>query len=111
MTLTLSEAGQNVVAGTFGRAMKRAGEALGSMSGQIIDVQTPVLRRCTAADVLAMAGGAESVVLAVYVGITGSLQGHALLLFAPPTPTAWPRSFWPACSAPASCRSSRRPIR
>ena len=83
MTLTLSEAGQNVVAGTFGRAMKRAGEALGSMSGQIIDVQTPVLRRCTAADVLAMAGGAESVVLAVYVGITGSLQGHALLLFAP----------------------------
>jgi hypothetical protein len=29
MTLTLSEAGQNVVAGTFGQAMKRAGEALG----------------------------------------------------------------------------------
>ena len=83
MTLTLSEAGQNVVAGTFGRAMKRAGEALGSMSGQIIEVQTPMLRRCTAADVLPMAGGPESVVLAVYVGIFGSLQGHALLLFSP----------------------------
>jgi hypothetical protein len=83
MTLTLSEAGQNVVAGTFGKAMKRAGEALGSMSGQVIEVQTPMLKRCSAADVLAMAGGPESVVLAVYVGINGSLEGHALLLFSP----------------------------
>ena len=83
MTLTLSEAGQNAVAGTFGRAMKRAGEALGSMSGQVIEVQTPMVRRCTAAAVLAMAGGPESVILAVYVGIFGSLQGHALLLFSP----------------------------
>jgi chemotaxis protein CheC len=83
MTLTLSEAGQNVVAGTFGRAMKRAGEALGSMSGQVIEVQTPVLQRCSAADVLAMAGGPEAIILAVYVGIVGSLQGHALLLFSP----------------------------
>lgn len=83
MTLTISEAGQSVVAGTFGRAMKKAGEALGSMSGQVIEVQTPAVRRCTAAEVLAMAGGAESIVLAVYVGILGSLQGHALLLFSP----------------------------
>ena len=83
MTLTLSEAGQNVVAGTFGRAMKRAGEALGSMSGQVIEVQTPMVQRCSASDVMVMAGGPESVVLAVYVGITGSLQGHALLLFSP----------------------------
>ena len=84
MTMTLSDAGENVVAGTFARAMKRAGEALGSMSGQVIDVQTPLMKRCSAADVLEMAGGAESVVLAIYLGITGSLQGHALLLFAPP---------------------------
>ncbi len=83
MALTLSEAGQNVVAGTFRRAMKRAGEALGSMSGQVIDVQTPMLQRCSAGDVLTLAGGPESVVLAVYVGIFGSLEGHALLLFAP----------------------------
>ena len=83
MTLTISEAGQNVVAGTFRKAMKRAGEALGSMSGQVIEVETPMLRRCSASDVLAMAGGPESIVLAVYVGINGSLQGHALLLFSP----------------------------
>jgi chemotaxis protein CheC len=83
MTLTLSEAGQHAVAGTFGRAMKRAGEALGAMSGQVIEVETPLLRRCSAADILAMAGGPESVVLAVYVGIFGSLEGHSLLLFSP----------------------------
>ena len=63
--------------------MKRAGEALGSMSGQVIEVQTPQLRRCSASDVLTMAGGPESIVLAVYVSIHGSLQGHALLLFSP----------------------------
>lgn len=83
VAMTLSEAGQTVVAGTFGRAMKRAGEALGAMSGQIIEVQTPMIRRCTAQEVLAMAGGPESPVLAVYVAITGSMHGHALLFFAP----------------------------
>jgi chemotaxis protein CheC len=83
MTLTLSEAGQKVVARSFSEAMKRAGEALGSMSGQVVEVSTPDVKRCSAGDVLAMAGGAESVVLAVYVGIKGSLQGHALLLFSP----------------------------
>ena len=81
--LALSEAGETVVAGTFSRAMKRAGEAMGSMSGQIIEVQTPILRRCTAAEVLAIAGGPDALVLAVYVGIKGSLSGHSLLLFSP----------------------------
>jgi chemotaxis protein CheC len=82
-TLSLTNAGETVVAKTFSRAMQRAGEALGSMSGQVIDVKTPLLRRCTAADVLAMAGGPEAVIVAVYVGIKGSLEGHALLLFSP----------------------------
>jgi chemotaxis protein CheC len=82
-SLALSEAGQSVVAESFSRAMKRAGEAMGSMSGQVIEVQTPMLRRCSAADVLAMAGGADAVVLAVYLGINGSLRGHSLLLFSP----------------------------
>ncbi|MGZ6265417.1 MAG: hypothetical protein ACXWN4_00735, partial [Candidatus Limnocylindrales bacterium] len=54
------------------------------MSGNVIDVKTPMLRRCTAAAVLEMAGGPETVIVAVYVGIKGSLQGHALLLFSPP---------------------------
>ena len=55
--LVLSKAGETVVAETFSRAMRRAGEAMGSMSGQVIEVQTPMLRRCSAADVMALAGG------------------------------------------------------
>jgi chemotaxis protein CheC len=83
MTLTLTEVGQHAVAGTFGKAMARAGEALGAMSGQAIEVNAPLLRWRTAEEVLAMAGGPEAVVLAVYVGIVGSLEGHALLLLSP----------------------------
>jgi chemotaxis protein CheC len=83
MTLSLSEAGQNVVAGTFRRAMKRAGEVLGSMSGNVIEIEAPLIQRCSVNEVLTMAGGAESVVLAVYVGIYGSIEGHAVLLFSP----------------------------
>jgi len=82
-TIALSEAGETVVAGTFSRAMKRAGEAMGAMSGQVIEVQTPILRRCTAAEVMTIAGGPEALVLAVYVGIRGSLSGHSLLIFSP----------------------------
>jgi chemotaxis protein CheC len=82
-TATMSVEAQDAVAAAFARAMRRAGDALGAMSGQIIEVQTPELRRCTAADVMDMAGGPEAVVLAVYVGISGPLSGHALLLFSP----------------------------
>jgi chemotaxis protein CheC len=82
--LALSEAGQTVVAGTFSRAMQRAGEALGAMSGQLIQVQTPMLVRCSPGEVLAIAGGPDALVLAIYVGIHGSLSGHSLLLFGPP---------------------------
>jgi chemotaxis protein CheC len=79
----LSQAGQSVVAETFSRAMKRAGEAMGAMSGQRVEVETPVLSRCTATDVLTMAGGPEAVIVAIYVTITGSLKGHAVLFFSP----------------------------
>ncbi len=81
--LALSEVGERVVASTFSRAMQRAGEALGAMSGQIIEVSTPQMQRCSAEEVLSLVGGADAVILTVYVGITGSLQGHALLLFGP----------------------------
>lgn len=81
--IALTEAGETVVARTFSRAMQHAGEALGAMSGHVIDVRTPMLRRCSASAVLTMAGGAEAIVVAVYVGIKGSLEGHALLLFSP----------------------------
>ncbi len=82
-TLALSPVGESVLSATFSRAMLRAGDALGGMSGQAIRVDVPEVRRCTPDELLEMAGGPGSIVFAVYVGITGSLRGHGLLLLPP----------------------------
>lgn len=82
-SLALTDLGQTVVTATFERAMTRAGQALGAMSGEIITASAPDVERASAADVLALAGGPEQIVVAVYVAITGSLQGHALLMLPP----------------------------
>jgi chemotaxis protein CheC len=79
-TLALSPVGESVLTATFSRAMLRAGDALGAMSGQAIRVDVPEVRRCTPDELLEMAGGPGSIAFAVYLGITGSLSGHALLL-------------------------------
>ncbi len=83
MSTPLTAVAESVLSSTFARAMTRAGEALGTMSGHQISVSAPSIRRCSAAEVIEMAGGAESVVVGVYVGITGSLTGHAVLLLPP----------------------------
>lgn len=83
MAVTLPGPGRDSVTGTFGQAMTHAADALAAMSGRPIEVSAPQIRRCTAAEVLGMAGGPESVVVAVYVGITGPVEGHAFLLLAP----------------------------
>jgi chemotaxis protein CheC len=83
MSTPLTPVAESVLSSTFARAMTRAGEALGTMSGHQIRVTAPSIRRCSAAEVIEMAGGAESVVVGVYVGITGSLSGHAVLLLPP----------------------------
>lgn len=80
---TLDPAAESVLKTTFSRAMVRAGEALGEMSGHEIAVDAPDVRRCTAADVITLAGGPSAVVVGVYVGIMGSLSGHALLILPP----------------------------
>ncbi len=83
MSTPLTPVAESILSSTFARAMTRAGEALGTMSGHQISVTAPSIRRCTPAEVIEMAGGAESVVVGVYVGITGSLTGHAVLLLPP----------------------------
>jgi chemotaxis protein CheC len=67
----------------FTDALIRAGEALGQMSGQPIRVDPPELRRHTATELLSIAGGPESIVVVVYVAISGPLSGHALLMLEP----------------------------
>jgi len=67
----------------FADALIRAGDALGQMSGQAIRVDAPELRRHTASELLSIAGGPESIVVVVYVAISGPLSGHALLMLEP----------------------------
>jgi chemotaxis protein CheC len=81
--MLLSPTAETVLAHTFARAMVRAGEALGTMSGHELAVSAPDVRFCRAQDVVQMAGGPDTIVVAIYLGITGSLQGHAILLLPP----------------------------
>ncbi len=83
MSLTLTPTAETVLAHTFARAMARAGAALGQMSGHVISVAAPEVQRCSPSDVIDMAGGPETVVVGVYVGICGALSGHALLMLPP----------------------------
>lgn len=80
MTTTDSLVGEALLAALFGRAMRKAGDALAEMSGHAITVESPAVRRCDAADVIGFAGGPDAVVVGVYLGITGSVTGHSLLM-------------------------------
>jgi chemotaxis protein CheC len=78
-----SDLWQATLATVFSNALARAGEALVVMSGHDVAVKPADLRLCRAADVIDDAGGPDAVVAGVYVGITGALRGHALLLLPP----------------------------
>jgi chemotaxis protein CheC len=68
---------------TFERAMGAAGRALADMSGQEIQVVATEVTRTTSLHVTESAGGAGTLVVGVYLGITGSLTGHAMLVLRP----------------------------
>lgn len=68
---------------TFERAMGAAGRALADMSGHAIQVVATEVVRTAAHRVVDTAGGAGTVVVGIYLGITGSLDGHALLVLQP----------------------------
>jgi chemotaxis protein CheC len=68
---------------TFERAMAAAGRALADMSGQEIQVVATEVTRTTSVRIIESAGGAETLVVGVYLGITGSLSGHAMLVLKP----------------------------
>jgi len=74
---------ERALAGAFAAAMLHAGEALAEMSGHGVTIVSPCVKRCSASAVLEMAGGAEQIVVAVYIGIQGPLSGHALLMLPP----------------------------
>jgi len=80
---TTSPAASQALERTFERAMGAAGRALAEMSGHAIEVVATEVAHTSPRNVVDAAGGAGTVVVGIYVGITGSVDGHALLILHP----------------------------
>lgn len=59
----------------------RAGRGLSGLMGQEIAIHVPSVRMGTKADACDAVGGEESVVLGAYLGISGDITGHVMLIF------------------------------
>lgn len=59
----------------------RAGRGLTGLVGQEVTIHVPSVRAGTRRDACDAVGGAESVVLGAYLGMTGDITGHVMLLF------------------------------
>ena len=64
----------------FVDGLEGAAASCGVMSGGRLRVTSTEVRKLSATDVLISAGGAEIAVAAVYVGFSGQLSGHAVLM-------------------------------
>jgi chemotaxis protein CheC len=64
----------------FGEGLLLAATSCDQMSSGRLRVTSSEVRRLTVGDVLLSAGGAEVPVAAVYVGFSGRLDGHAVLM-------------------------------
>jgi chemotaxis protein CheC len=68
----------------FAAGLRGAAARCAAMSGGRLHVASSEVRRLTPAEVLTSAGGGpEEAVVATYVGFSGRLDGHAVLLLAP----------------------------
>ena len=74
---------ERLVASVFSRAMASAGRALGEMTGQSVEITTPLVRRFSTDEVVELVGGPGTPVVAVYLGMVGGISGHCLVLLAP----------------------------
>jgi chemotaxis protein CheC len=79
----IAPAAERALERTFERAMAAAGRALAEMSGQAIHVVATEVARTDSMHVIEAAGGAGTVVVGIYLGITGSISGHAVLVLQP----------------------------
>jgi hypothetical protein len=66
--------------GAFVSGLEAAAESCATMSDHRLAVSSSEVRRLSASDVVVSAGGADSVVVAVYIGFDGALNGHGVLM-------------------------------
>lgn len=59
----------------------RAGRGLTGLVGQEVRIHVPNVRLGTRADACAAVGGDTAMVLGAYLGMSGDLEGHVMLLF------------------------------
>jgi chemotaxis protein CheC len=59
----------------------RAGRGLSGLMGQEIVIHVPSVRAGTKADACEAVGGEDAIVLGSYLGMTGEVSGHVMLLF------------------------------
>jgi len=59
----------------------RAGRGLSGLVGQEITIHVPDVRIGTRDDACSAVGGDESIVLGAYLGMSGGISGHVMLLF------------------------------
>ncbi|MGE5589058.1 MAG: chemotaxis protein CheC [Bacillota bacterium] len=63
------------------QALYHAGHGLSEMVGRPISIAAPVVELVPTEDVAVLAGGPEQVVVGIYLGVTGQVTGHVLLIF------------------------------
>lgn len=71
------------VLAAFASGVEDAASSCREMSGGRVHVSSSEVRRLSTTDVLISAGGPEVPVAAVYVGFSGGLSGHAILMLPP----------------------------
>lgn len=79
MNLTQSE--ERILTEIVERGLRSASEGLCSMTQSAISLVSPRMQFTPLSAVPGIAGGPETVVVAVYVGLEGDLSGHLMMLF------------------------------
>lgn len=64
-------------------ALRQASQGLSDMVGRPVQIEAPQVTLVPTEEVAELAGGPEKSVVGVYLGMTGQLTGHALLVFTP----------------------------
>lgn len=63
------------------QGLKDSSRSLSAMTTGGIELKDPILKFVPLSEVPSIAGGPESVVVAIYLGVTGDLSGHVMMLF------------------------------
>jgi chemotaxis protein CheC len=79
--MRLNQTEYDILFDTIKQGMKQASQGLSAMTGSAMQLTTPSMDFMPLNIVPNIAGGPDKVVVAIYLGIEGDLNGHVMLLF------------------------------